>query len=282
VSTSEFAAGAGSSTATNGGPADDSESTDVLGLLWYEHWLFDKSLVLVAGKLDARQLISRLRYVGDDRQDFMNHSFFNKVVQPIFAVPSLGVFASYETDNMWISGIAKDGDADEKGIDFDSVDNGNFQYGGELGFITHPAGLGEGRYRFSVFYNSETNGFTRDGWGVVASFDQDLTDRYSLFLRVSRSENQKRALKTIASTGLIVRGVGPWSQDTIGFGFSWGDPSDANPLFTRDQYSLEAFWNMRITRRIELTPDFQLLIDPSRDRGDDVVAVGGVRLYMRF
>ncbi len=281
TSTSEFGRAAGSSTFTNGGPGD-SGSTDVLGLLWYEHWLIDESLVLVAGKLDARQLISRLRYVGDDRQDFMNHSFFNKVVQPVFAVPALGLFASYETDQMWVSLLMKDGDGHEKGIDFKSVDNGNFQYAGEMGFITQPQSLGEGRYRFSVFLNDKTQGFERSGWGAALAFDQDLDDRYSLFLRVSRSEDQERTLKTIASTGLIVRGVGPWAQDTIGLGVSWGDPSKSDPRNERDQYSLEAFWNMRITQRIQFTPDLQFLIRPSRDRGKDFVAVGGGRVYIQF
>ncbi len=75
-------------------------------------------------------------------------------------------------------------------------------------------------------------------------------------------------------------GVGleePFGQnaDLIGFGFSWGQPSDRT---LRDQYTFEAFYRIFITPHTHLTPDIQVIIDPSNAPDRHSVAVFGLRL----
>lgn len=274
----QFSRAAGSSWATNGGgtPGSGSESIEALGLLWYEHLLFDERLRVVVGKLDARQLFSRLNHVGDDRQDFFAEPLSNRPVQPAFARAGVGVFASWSSEHAWVSAMWKDAAADNRDVDFGSIGEGRYDYAAEVGFSPEVPRLGSGRYRFTAFYAAETDSAPW-GWGFALSFDQDVSEQVGLFVRFSRSERQHRALQTILIAGVTIQGVAQWPQDTIGVGLVWGDPSDVDPANTRDQYGLEVFWNMRITRRLELSPDLQLLLDPSRG-GSDFRAVAGLRL----
>jgi porin len=75
-------------------------------------------------------------------------------------------------------------------------------------------------------------------------------------------------------------GVGleePFGQnaDLIGIGFSWGQPANRA---LRDQYTLEAFYRVLITPHTHLTPDVQVIVDPSEEPDRDVVTVFGLRL----
>ena len=62
-------------------------------------------------------------------------------------------------------------------------------------------------------------------------------------------------------------------------GLAWGHPQDST---LRDQYVAEAFYRMYLTPQIHLTPDFQLIINPSLNPDEDVVAVFGLRLRVLF
>ena len=41
----------------------------------------------------------------------------------------------------------------------------------------------------------------------------------------------------------------------------------------RDQYGVEAYWRIRITRNIWITPGIQLVMDPALNPEDDFVAI---------
>ena len=62
-------------------------------------------------------------------------------------------------------------------------------------------------------------------------------------------------------------------------GLAWGQPTDRN---LRDQYTLEVFYRIYITPQMHVSPDFQLIINPSQSPDRDVVGVFGVRVRWLF
>ena len=79
-------------------------------------------------------------------------------------------------------------------------------------------------------------------------------------------------------------GVGleePFGQnaDLIGLGFSWGQPSDRT---LRDQYIFETFYRILLAPPTHLTPDLQVIVDPSSAPDPASVVVFGLRLRTIF
>jgi porin len=72
-----------------------------------------------------------------------------------------------------------------------------------------------------------------------------------------------------AGLGVTVR-----SHDVLGMGWSWDRPYDAA---LRDQYSLELFYRLQVTQRFAMTPDVQIIFDPSLNPNHDVIGVFGIR-----
>ena len=64
------------------------------------------------------------------------------------------------------------------------------------------------------------------------------------------------------------------NSDLIGLGFSWGQPSDSA---LRDQYTFETFYRVHITPHTHLSPDLQVIINPSNAPSTDTVTVFGLR-----
>ena len=69
----------------------------------------------------------------------------------------------------------------------------------------------------------------------------------------------------------------------LGFGANWGRPNDA--LFGTDlddQYALEAYYRLQVSRELSITPSVQLLIDPALNPDEDILWVYGLRARLAF
>jgi carbohydrate-selective porin OprB len=66
-----------------------------------------------------------------------------------------------------------------------------------------------------------------------------------------------------------------WKDDILGIGFAWGEPADTA---ARDQYLMELYLRHQLTPKIKITPGFQLILDPSFNRDDDVIGIFELRV----
>lgn len=125
-----------------------------------------------------------------------------------------------------------------------------------------------------------------DGWGGVFSFNHMLDDKWLAFVRVGFSEDGGSLLERSVSIGggytpAGIETLGSGSQ--LGFGVNWGRPNDS--LFgvnLDDQYSMETYYRLQLTRELAITPSVQLLIDPALNPDQDSIWVGGVRARLAF
>jgi len=74
-----------------------------------------------------------------------------------------------------------------------------------------------------------------------------------------------------------ILGGGP--DDLIGVAFAWGQPQDRT---LRDQYVLEAFYRVQVFPYIQLTPDLQVIFNPSKNRNDSTIVILGLRTRVLF
>ena len=125
-----------------------------------------------------------------------------------------------------------------------------------------------------------------DGWGGVVSFNHAIGDKWLAFFRTGWAEDGGSLLERSVSIGggYIPGGLdslGTGSQ--LGFGANWGRPNDA--LFgvdLDDQYALEAYYRLQVSRELSITPSVQLLIDPALNPDEDSLWVYGLRARLAF
>jgi porin len=125
------------------------------------------------------------------------------------------------------------------------------------------------------------------GYGAVLSFTHSIGDKWLVFARGGYAKEGGNLLQKSVSVGgayqpyPIAIGDVPGSQ--LGFGFNWGQPNRA--VFgkgLRDQYTLEAYFRLQVTREFAITPDLQLLINPALNPEKSAIWVFGLRGRLAF
>ena len=71
--------------------------------------------------------------------------------------------------------------------------------------------------------------------------------------------------------------------DLMGLGLNWSRPSPTGVgPGINDQYSVELFYRVQLSRSIAITPDVQLLIDPALNPTEDQIWIFGLRGRLSF
>jgi hypothetical protein len=251
---------------------DVEEPFTALKDFWWEQRLLDERLSVLAGQIELQGLMNANTYADDDTFSFL--------AQPVATNPAtvivpagLGAFAQAVPSDRWYLSLAfVDAAANGEYPDFETFANGEYLYAGELGLTPEIPGVGAGTYRLTGFWRDETAAApAAAGWAL--SFEQDLGERAGLFLRYAAVDEEECDLEQVLGTGVVLRRPFGRDRDWIGFAFMWGDVTDDS---LRNEYALETYWRVRLTERLEFTPDLQIHVHP--ERGDGVSLVGGLRL----
>jgi porin len=120
-----------------------------------------------------------------------------------------------------------------------------------------------------TLWHTDDRADAEGGFGAVLSFNHSIGDKWLVFVRGAYAKESSSLLDRSVSigagytpSGLATLGSG--SQ--LGFGANWGRPNEI--LFgsgLRDQYTLEVYYRLSVTRELSITPSMQLLIDPALD-----------------
>ncbi len=132
----------------------------------------------------------------------------------------------------------------------------------------------------TLWHTDDRDG-VEDGVGGVLSFNHSIGDNWLAFVRAGYAHDGGSILEQSVSIGGGytpggLANLGAASQ--LGFGAGWGNPNSA--VFGSgldDQYTLEVYYRLQLTREFALTPSVQVLIDPALNRDQDVVGLFGLR-----
>jgi porin len=183
------------------------------------------------------------------------------------------------TDHIYFVGGFADPNAKPYEPFEDPFDGGEFFTHFELGWVSSFERAYLDNFHISGWYaNERDEAVVPSGWGLTFSaawfFDEGL--RWLPFVRAGYSEGGASLMKGLVATGV---GVMLRERDLLGIGLSWGRP---HGLGLRDQYSLEFFYRIQLLKGFALTPNIQLIVDPSLNPSDGLLPLFGVKARLAF
>jgi len=255
---------------------NDSTSDDYskINQLWWGQRFSDGRLGVMIGKIDPGSQINGNRFAGSGNTQFFGQPF---ATNPARSFPDNGLGLALRAEPIkWLDlqYTMSDSDAVSTYSPFKTV-NGHWLYAGEINLKPKFEGLGQGNYRLMV-YQRDTDGADEFGWSVSA--DQNLSEKYGVFLRYGGNDGGLNSIQQIVSSGVSLLSPFGRSGDQTGVGISWTHPT-SNDL--RDEYSGEVYYRLQVTEGFELSADAQLILDPSAS-DNDAVGVFGLRARLLY
>jgi len=115
-----------------------------------------------------------------------------------------------------------------------------------------------------------------EAWGLSFSGAWRFGTTFSPFLRAGYAHGG-----VAPSEVGVVAGVGYHhrSHDVLGLAVGWGRPWETE---LRDQTTIELFYRLQISQNVGITPDLELIVDPSKNPDEDVIAVLSLRIQFAF
>ena len=270
-------------------PFDD-DAWHLTNLYWEQSWEGGQ-FVAVGGFLDITDFVD-VHALTSPWTDFANFAF--SIGAATMDVPddaSLGMAAgAWITDTTYLIAGFEDMRSDPndpfKGFETFVSDHEYFKHI-ELGWAASQDAYDLDNWHLTLWHSDERDEEgVENGWGAVVSFSHTVGNHWLLFARAGYAEGGGSLLQTSVSAGagytpggLQVLGSG--SQ--LGFGFNWGRPNEA--VFGSgldDQYALEMYYRIQVTKELAITPSVQLLIHPALNPQEDTTWVGGARMRFAF
>lgn len=159
---------------------------------------------------------------------------------------------------------------------FDSVFNdSDFFKWVEIGFTPGQENIYFDNLHVTFWHVDERVNGTPDGWGINASWQQWIGDKWLPFIRGGYTDDSGSLLERSVTVGVGYQPVP--MRGVLGFGFNWGRPNQTSFEGADDQYTTELFWRYQLTTELAVTPTIQYIIDPALNEDEDDLWVLGLR-----
>ena len=159
---------------------------------------------------------------------------------------------------------------------FDSVfDDSDFFKWVEIGFTPGQQKIYFDNLHATFWHVDERANSTPDGWGLNASWQAWIDDKWLPFIRVGHTEDSGSLLETSVSAGFGYQPVP--MRGVIGFGFNWGRPNETSFGKLDYQYTTELFWRYQLTTELAVTPTIQYIKDPALNPAESNLWAFGLR-----
>lgn len=260
--------------------------------LWVQQKLLDDQLTLRGGKMDVGDFMDVNRF---GYYNFVGYSFAHNFAVPLPGNPLAGMFTFTPKQAPWVyfSGAMGNGAQSSYTAGFEELANGRtapFALG-ELGFKTRFFGL-DGVYRFEGWYDGRVlksiDGSRVDGEreGGAISFDQNLTEKFGVFVRWGSSNQQDFTPQQYWSAGFDWFGPIPSRpRDDFAIGvvqniFSSQRKKVVGNAADHETY-LECYYNAYITQWLQIQPIAQVVANPGGVNASSEFILG-VHVMFRF
>ena len=265
-----------------------------LCLLYWQQGFLDDRIAFTVGKIHPNQYIMLSRIANDESRQFIGGPFdgLNTLGG------SLGNYAPgmalqvVPMDGLYINAVVLDA-AGGPNLGFDTIGDGNWWAAAQLGVVPEfdlangqkltgnwavcLAGTNYGIVpTANGFANGDANGL---GFGVM--IEQQITRDLECMVQYGLSD--AKLSPTEQTLNMVVSCLRPFDRknDMAGIGLSWVKPSSIPTDSPREEVFMEMFYRIQLTNSIQLTPDFQVLLQP-RNGSSSPVCVFGLRLRTQF
>jgi porin len=226
----------------------------------------------IAGKIDATDYLDVYALI-NPWTSFQNLAFSTN---PTIAAPDQGLgFATGAalTENVYVVAGINDANGSPTKAGFDTFfDRGEYFKSVEIGLTSSF----ERRYLDNVHLtywhaDQRTQQNVPESWGLAFSAATFINDKWLPFLRAGYSEGGAALYKRTVAGGLGYRFE---NTDVFGLGVGWGQPFGAD---TRDQVTTEMFYRWQVSDVFAVTPNLQVLFNPSNNQEKDTLTFIGLR-----
>ena len=223
--------------------------------------------VLIAGVLDATDYLDAFA-LASPWLHFMNFAF--STGSATIGLPNdAAVGVAYGTmlnDNFYlIAGLTDtNGDPSDPFKGFDNFFSDNEYFTSiELGYTSSQERIIFDNYHVTLWHKDrQAAASIPSGWGFAFSASRYLNDNLMPFVRGGYAEDAGSLLQKSLSLGI---GYQTEAFDgLLGAAFNWGEPNETTfAPGLDDQYALEMFYRVPMSRRLALTVDTQYIKDPA-------------------
>ena len=259
-------------------PPFSDQQTRLTNLYWKQYFADGKGAV-VAGFLDATDFVD-VYLMASPWTGFNNFVFSTgSAAMDLPNDATLGVAAGgMITEKMYIHAGISDANADPTspfdGFDSVASDSDFFKWI-EVGFTPSHDRLYFDNVHLTLWHVDERVNGTPDGWGINASWQQWIADKWLPFVRGGYTEDSGSLLEKSLTAGIGYQPVP--MRGVIGLGFNWGKPNQTSFAGADDQYTTELFWRYQLTKELAVTPSIQYIKDPALNEEEDSLWVLGIR-----
>ena len=240
----------------------------------------DKTAGFVAGRLGFDVYLDAFPFQTFSR-GFINRAFILNPTMGTTGIGALGaVVKGFVTENIWLGVQAHDANAVSGKFDFDTVGEGEWLKGIEIGWTPGFASYKTQRIQFTYWEKDARAlaGTTRgSGWVVSAAYEMNET--YFPFVRFGHSDGGAG----VAAESAFSAGVQISRSETEiwSIGAGWAMPSEETfgPGLD-DETVLETSYQFRLSKNFTLTPDVQVIFNPANNPGKSSVWVVGIRCIL--
>ncbi len=263
---------------------NDFDTQDIsLVQLWWQQTFANDALTYRIGKVDPTDFFD----VGSLKSADLFFSNFAFSENPAIANPDPGWGGAVhlDLDKSWYL-ITAIGDANARRTSIaanDFYEKKDYFTAAEFGLTPMIAGLGQGSYQFTVWHTDGRNNRNEpnqpSGKGFSLRFEQKIGENILPFVTYSRASGGATDVRQLATAGIGLTGIFGNKDDIAAIAVAWGQPEDRS---LRNQYVVEVFYRVQLTDYIQVTPDLQLIAEPSRNRDNDTIGVLGLRMRVQF
>jgi porin len=248
--------------------------------IWWEQQILKDIIGFRIGKLNMKDYFNNYKFKSSNNY-FFNTAFSNS---PAIAFPGNGgglVLRYKPTKKSYIIAGIADANGKKTSLDNTFVFNAS-KYFYAVEFRVKPKfnSFGTGNYSLTLWHREErSENASPSDEGFAISLEQKLSEKIIPFVRYSYSDGDSTKIQQIISTGIGFIDTFGRENDVAGLGLAWGAPSDKS---LQDQYTMEIFYRFQVLNHIHVTPGFQLIVNPSNNPDNDVVAVFAIRARIVF
>ncbi|WP_198659436.1 carbohydrate porin [Winogradskyella aurantiaca] len=129
-----------------------------------------------------------------------------------------------------------------------------------------------------AYWHRDATSVTGDpnGWGLVFSASRYFQEKYFPFLRYAYTKDAGSLLQNSLSVGF---GYQPKpGRNLLAGAFNWGQVNETTfGEGLKDQWTLEIFYRLQLSKRLAITPDIQWLLNPALNPVNSSVFIWGFR-----
>jgi len=178
--------------------------------------------------------------------------------------------------NLYIQAGIADANSDPTDPFDDLLKESDFFKWVEIGFTPGQQNIYFDNLHVTFWHVDERANSTPDGWGINASWQRWIDDKWLPFVRGGYTEDSGSLLEKSITVGVGYQPVP--MRGVIGFGFNWGKPNQTSFAGTDDQYTTELFWRYQLTTELAVTPTIQYIKDPALNPGESSLWAFGLRV----